>query len=78
MNLKSIFLTLSMNEQICITILALNIFCALVILSICGSLAYEILKEDYRQKNYTFLKGIKTILNHAFIFKTFIYCNMRN
>ena len=44
MNLKAKFLTLSMKEQICITIIVLDLFCILVLLSICGSLAHEILK----------------------------------
>ena len=61
MSLKSSFLTLSMKEQICLTIIVLNLFCLLVILSICGSLSYEFLKEDYYQKKYIFLINIKNI-----------------
>ena len=77
MNLKAKFLTLSMKEQICITIIALDLFCILVLLSICGSLAYEILKEDFNQKNYIFMRNIKNILKVVFIFTIFVFCNMK-
>ena len=77
MNLKAKFLTLSMKEQICITIFALYLFCILVLLSICCSLAYEILKEDFNQKNYIFMININNILKVVFIFKIFVYYNMK-
>ena len=54
MDLKSFFLTLSMKEQLCITIIGLTILCILVIVSICGSLAYEFLKDVHRQKKLFF------------------------
>ena len=71
MNLKSCFLTLSMKEQICITLIALNCFCILVILSICGSLAFEILKEDYRQKRLYFFEKYKDYIETCFHFQNF-------
>ena len=71
MNLKSCFLTLSMKEQLCITLIALNCFCILVILSICGSLAFEILKEDYRQKKLYFFEKYQNYIETCFHFQNF-------
>ena len=71
MNLKSCFLTLSMKEQLCITIISLNIFCIIVIISICGSLAYEFLKEDYRQKKLYFFEKYQDYIETCFFFQNF-------
>jgi len=71
MNLKAKFLTLSMKEQICIAIFVLDIFCALALLSICGSLAYEILKEDFNQKKLYFYDKYKEYIESCFYFQNF-------
>ena len=71
MNLKAKFLTLSMKEQICITIFALYLFCILVLLSICCSLAYEILKEDFNQKKLYFYDKYKQYFESCFYFQNF-------
>ena len=71
MNLKAKFLTLSMKEQICITIIALDYFCFLVLLSICGSLANEILREDYNQKKLYFYDKYKKYVESCFYFQNF-------
>ena len=73
MNLKAKFLTLSIKEQICITIIALDLFCILVLLSICGSLAYEILKEDYNQKKLYFYEKYKQYIESCFYFQNFCF-----
>ena len=73
MNLKAKFLTLSMIEQICITIIVLNLFCILVLLSICGSLAYEILKEDFNQKKLYFFEKYKEYIDSCFYFHNFCF-----
>jgi hypothetical protein len=71
MYLKSKFLTLPIKIQICITILSLNVFCFLVILSICGSLAYEILKEDIKQKKLYFYEKYQEYIESCFYFQNF-------
>ena len=71
MSLRSSFLTLSMKEQICLTIIVLNLFCLLVILSICGSLSYEFLKEDYYQKKIYFFNKYKEYIDSCFYFQNF-------
>jgi len=68
---KSKFLNLPIKNQIYITIIALNIFCLLVILSICGSLAYEILKEDCKQKKLYFYEKYKEYIESCFYFQNF-------
>ena len=68
---KNKFLTLPIKIQICIAIAALNIFCLLVILSICGSLAYEILKEDIKQKKLYFYEEYKKYIESCFYFHNF-------
>ena len=73
MNLKAKFLTLSMKEQICITIIALDLFCILVLLSICGSLAHEILKEDFNQKKLYFYEKYKEYIESCFYFHNFCF-----
>ena len=71
MNLKSIFLTLSIKQQICITIVALNLFCILVILSICCSLSYEIIKKDFNQKKLYFYKKYQQYIESCSYFQNF-------
>ena len=71
MNTKKLFLTLSLKEQICITIIALNLFCILVILLICCSLAYEILKNDFEQKKLYFYDKYKDYIESYFYFQNF-------
>jgi hypothetical protein len=71
MGLKSRFLTISIKEQICITILCLNMFCILVILCICCSFTYEIIKEDYKDKKFYFYDKYKDYIESCFYFKNF-------
>ena len=71
MGLKSRFLTISIKEQICITIIFLNLFCILVILFICCSFTYEIIKEDYKQKKFYFYDKYKDYIESCFYFKNF-------
>ena len=71
MSISNIFLSLSIKQQICITIISLNIFCILVILSICGSLAYEIIKEDIKQKKLYFYENYQDYIEGFFYFQNF-------
>ena len=71
MSIKSRFLTLSMREQICFAILFLTIFSVSVILSIFGSLSYEILKTDYNQKKLYFYDKYKEYIESSFYFQNF-------
>ena len=71
MSISNIFLSLSIKQQICITIIGLNIFCILVILSICGSLAYEIIKEDIKQKKLYFYENYQDYIEGFFYFQNF-------
>ena len=71
MNPKQLFLTLSLKEQICIIIIGLNLFCILVILLICSSLAYEILKQDFEQKKLYFYDRYKDYIESCFYFQNF-------
>ena len=71
MSIKSRFLTLSMKEQICLTIVVLTAFCILVILSICCSLSYEFLKQDYKQKKLYFFNKYRDYIESSFFFKNF-------
>ena len=77
MNFKKYFITLSIKVQIFITIIALNLFCILVILLINGSLAYEIIKKDFNQKKLYFYDKYKQYIESCFFFKILFYCNMR-
>ena len=65
------FLTLSIKDQICLTIIALNIFCLVVILAVFCSLIYEIFKEDYRQKKLYFYDKYKDYIESCFYFQNF-------
>ena len=60
-----------MKEQICLTIFILNIFCLIVILSICCSFSYEILKEDYKAKKLYFYNKYKDYIESCFYFQNF-------
>jgi len=71
MSLKSKILTLPIKNQICIAIIVLNLFCILVILSIFGSLAYEILKEDFKQKRLYFYIKYQEYIESCFYFQNF-------
>ena len=71
MSLASRFLNLSMKEQICITIIALTLFCIGVILIVCCSLIYEILDKDYEQKKLYFYKRYKEYIESVFYLQSF-------
>ena len=71
MSLATRFLNLSMKEQICITIIALTLFCIGVILIVCCSLIYEILDKDYEQKKLYFYKRYKEYIESTFYFQSF-------
>ena len=71
MSLASSFLFLSMKEQICITIIALTLFCIGVILIVCCSLIYEILNKDYKQKKLYFYNRYKEYIESSFYFQSF-------
>ena len=71
MSLASRFLNLSMKEQICITIIALTLFCIGVILIVCCSLIYEILDKDYEQKKLYFYKRYKEYIESTFYLQSF-------
>ena len=71
MSLKSKFLTLSMKQQISLTIILLSIFSFLVILSITGPLIYETLKEDYKLKKLYFHKKYKEYIETCFFYHNF-------
>lgn len=71
MSLKSNFLTISIKEQICITIIFLNFFCILVVIFICCSFTYEIIKEDYKGKKNYFYDKYKDYIESCFYFKNF-------
>ena len=71
MSLKSRFLTLSIKEQIFITILVLTFFCLLALLGICCSLSYEFLKEDYRVKKSYFYNKYRKYIEISFYFQNF-------
>ena len=75
MSIKSRFLSLSMREQICITIIFLTIFSVLVILSIAGSLIYEVLKEDYLIKKLFFYNRYKSFIESCFFYQN--YCLLK-
>ena len=71
MGLTSRFLTISIKEQICIVLICLNLFCILVILCICCSFTYEIIKEDYKGKKFYFYDKYKDYIESCFYFKNF-------
>ena len=65
------FLTLSIKEQIYILIIFLTLFSILVILCLCCSFSYEILKEDYKQKKLYFFDKYKDYIESCFYFQNF-------
>ena len=71
MSLKSRFLTLSIKEQIYISIVLLTLFCILVVFSICCSLSYEFLKADYTQKRLYFFNKYKQYIESCYFFQNF-------
>ena len=70
MSLQS-FLTLSIKEQICMLIIFLTLFSIIVILCLCCSFSYEILKEDYKQKKLYFFDKYKDYIESCFYFQNF-------
>ena len=71
MSLQTSFLTLSIKEQICILIIFLTLFSIIVILCLCCSFSYEILKEDYKQKKLYFFDKYKDYIESCFYFQNF-------
>ena len=69
MSLQTSFLTLSIKEQICILIIFLTLFSIIVILCLCCSFSYEILKEDYNQKKLYFYDTYKKYIESCFYFQ---------
>ena len=72
MSIQSSFLTLSIKDQICILIIFLTLFSITVILCLCCSFSYEILKEDYNQKKLYFYDTYKEYIESCFYFQNFI------
>ena len=70
MSVYSRFLTLSIKEQLWITILILTIFSALVILCLPGSFSFEILMEDYKRKKSYFYSKYKDYIEASFYFQS--------
>ena len=71
MSLSSRFLNLSMKEQICITLIALTLFCIGVILIVCCSLIHEILNKDFEQKKLYFYNRYKQYIESSLYFQNF-------
>ena len=71
MSVPSNFLTLSIREQLCLTILILTIFSLLVILCLPGSFSYEILMEDYKRKKKFFYNEYMEYIQTCFYFHSF-------
>lgn len=71
MTLQSKFLTLSMKEQIFISIIVLTCFSILVILCLTCSFSYEILKEDYKQKQLYFYDKYREYIESCFYVQNF-------
>ena len=71
MSVPSSFLTLSIKEQLWITILILTIFSFLVILVLPGSFSYEILMEDYKRKKKFFYNEYMEYIHACFYFHNF-------
>ena len=71
MSVPSNFLTLSIREQLCLTIFILTIFSLLVILCLPGSFSYEILMEDYKRKKKFFYNEYMEYIQTCFYFHSF-------
>ena len=69
MSLQSRFLTLSIKEQVCLTIVILTLFSILVILCLPCSFSYEILREDYKQKKKFFYNEYKEYIEACFYYQ---------
>ena len=71
MSVPSSFLTLSIKEQLWITILILTVFSFLVILALPGSFSYEILMEDYKRKKKFFYNEYLEYIQASYNFQSF-------
>ena len=71
MSITSKFLTLSIREQLLITIIILTIFSIIVILCLPISFSYEILMEDYKKKKKFFYNEYKEYMESCFYFQSF-------
>ena len=69
MTLASSFLTLSIREQVCITIIVLTLFSIIVILCLPCSFSYEILREDYKKKKKFFYNEYKEYIEACFYYQ---------
>ena len=71
MSLHSHFLTLSIKEQLFITILLLTLFSIIVILVLPGSFSYEILREDYKKKKTFFYNEYREYIQASFYLQSY-------
>ena len=71
MSLHSHFLTLSIKEQLFITILVLTSFSIIVILVLPGSFSYEILREDYKKKKTFFYNEYREYIQASFYLQSY-------
>ena len=71
MSLHSHFLTLSIKEQLFITILVLTSFSIIVILVLPGSFSYEILREDYKKKKTFFYNEYSEYMQASFYLQSY-------
>ena len=71
MSLKTKFLTLSIKEQICLTIFCLTIFSLFVIITIINLFCFEILKQNYKEKKQYFYSKYKEYIESVFYFQNF-------
>ena len=69
MSIHSRFLTLSIKEQVCLTIFLLTVFSLLVILCLPCSFSYEILREDYKKKKRFFYNEYKEYIEACFYYQ---------
>ena len=69
MTLQRSFLTLSIKDQVCLTIFILTIFSILVILCLPCSFSYEILREDYKKKKKFFYNEFKKYIEACFFYQ---------
>jgi hypothetical protein len=71
MSVKSKFLTLSMRQQIPLTIILLKVFSVVIILCIVGPLISDILKGDYKLKKIYFYRKYKQYIESCFFYQNF-------
>ena len=69
MSIHSRFLTLSIKDQVCLTIFLLTVFSVLVILCLPCSFSYEILREDYKKKKRFFYNEYKEYIEACFYYQ---------